>query len=83
MENGRRPVSSRAAAAVAVLLGDLVFQRLERRLDALGQLRLVQPADRVLHDQELGLDLARLRLRPDERQEGLGDDDVGFDAALF
>jgi len=52
-------------------------------IDAIDQFFRIQPADRMLDDQQLGVRLAGLSLSAHERQEGFGNDDVGFNAALF
>jgi hypothetical protein len=37
----------------------------------------------MFHNQKFGIRLARLGLRPHERQKGFSDDNVGFNAAFF
>jgi len=61
----------------------LFLQRRRSGFDSVNQLLGIQAADRMLDDQELGIRLPHLGLRAHQRQKGLGDDDVCFDAAFF
>ena len=65
------------------VLTDHLLQRRPRRIDALGQFVGIESADRMLHDEQLGLDLARLGLRQNERTKGFGGDDPSRDTAFF
>ena len=58
-------------------------QSLGCRFDAFPELVGVQAADRMLHDDQPGLDLAGLGLRQNQRLERLSGDHVGRDAALL
>jgi hypothetical protein len=61
---------------------DEAFQRRPRRLDPVLELGRVEPAHRMLDDDEPRLDLPRLGLSQDQRPEGVGRDDVGGNAAF-
>ena len=71
------------------LFGDVLHffvasrQALGRGFDAFAQLLGIEAADRVLHDDKLGLDLAGFRLGKNQRLEGLSGDHVGRDAELL
>src|SRR5690606_6237565 len=62
---------------------DDLLQAFHGLIDPACELRGVEAADRVLHDDQLWSDLPRLGLRQDERPEGVGGDHDTGDAALF
>ena len=65
------------------LCADRALQFCGSDTDAFGKLFLVQAADRMLDDQKLWIRLAGLSLCAHQRQEGFGDDNVGFNAQCF
>lgn len=62
---------------------DQFRQAVKGGVDSFLELFGIQPPDRVLDDDELGLDLARPSLRQDERRKRFRSDHVSCDAAFF
>ena len=71
------------AGRLYVLCVDGLFQFDGCHTDPFGKFLGIQPPDRMFDDQKLRIRLARLCLRSHKRQEGFGDDDVGFNAPFF
>ena|SRR6056297_2897883 len=68
---------------VAVSCRHNLRQSFIRGVNALCQFVGIEPANGVLHHDELWLKLARLGLGQDERSERIGRNDVGCHASLF
>jgi hypothetical protein len=62
---------------------DLLVHQSKSGIDPLLQLLRVQAADRMLHHDQLRVDLARFCLRQDQALEGLGGNDERLDTALL
>ncbi len=62
---------------------DGLFQFARRHTNSFHQFLRIQSANRMFHDKQLRICLARLSLRFDEWQEGFSDYDVSLNATFF
>lgn len=74
---------SRRSRCPTTLLPHHLAQARPGDIDPLLQFLGIQSADRVFHHQQLGIDLAGLGLRQNQRTEGISGDHIGRDANLF